>query len=185
MYTLKLKVNGQTKCMPIELTPEQEQQVTLFTSALKENANFTGWEKPEDGEYGYYEDEDGTVASIESNDENRELVDHLYDTARIYSHSMVAGEAIRIQLLLRRLRRFAATRRQKPLDMETTGGYSIMYNYSEKCLECGMTGPYLSLGEIVFETEAQAREAMVEFAEELTWYFTHLRERLWTNLEEE
>ncbi|MBO5243346.1 MAG: hypothetical protein J6B36_03860 [Muribaculaceae bacterium] len=180
MHSIKLTINGKTKYMPIQLTPEQEQMVELYTEALTTKADLTGWEKPETGEYGFYEDEDGTVTSIECNEMTQDKVDNLYNSARIYSNSGIAAHSIRIQLLLRKLRRFAATHRTKPFDPKR-GGYTIMYNYIDECIECGLTGPYLALGDIIFETEELAQEAIALYAEDLLWYFKHTRERLWTN----
>ena len=179
MHKLKLNINGQTKCMPIELTPEQEQQVELFIAAAQNTeVNYTGWEKPEIGEYAYFEDENGTVASAIYDEKNREKIDDLYDNVKCFSHPAIATHAIRVQVLLRKLRRFAAIHRTAKYDTKV-GGYTIMYNYIDGCLEIGATGAYLALGDIIFETEELAWEAINTFGSELTWYFTHTTERLW------
>jgi hypothetical protein len=39
-------------------------------------------------------------------------------------------------------------------------------------LEIGATGNWLALGDVVFDTEEIARQAMNKYAVELIWYFT-------------
>lgn len=181
MHTLKLNIDGKTKYMPIQLTPEQEQQVDLYLAATQDaKIDYTGWEKPEPGEYCYFEGEDGEVAHVLYDKENEDFVDHLYDRVKCFSHAAIAAHAIRVQVLLRQLRRFAATNRVKPYN-EKEGGYTIMYNYVDECIEIGHSGPYLALGDILFDTEELAQEAITHFREELIWYFTNTKERLWTN----
>ena len=176
---LTLNVNGKTVKIPVALT---EEQVKNFCEAVEiieeENSEKTGWEYPENGDIFYYEDALCRIQSVRVNDSSRAQLDLLYEKGNCYSNEEIANELARANALTRVLRRFAITNRKKPLDYSDMGGYTITYNYQNNCLECGVTGHWMAFGDIVFDTEETAREAMNFYAEDLIWYFTKLHDKL-------
>ena len=100
----------------------------------------------------------------------------LHDIANCFSSKGLAKDIARSNVLMRKLHRYAIEHREKPLD--ENGGYTIMYNYQDRQIEIGLSGGYLSFGDILFESEDNARDAINEFADELTWYFTEFKNRL-------
>lgn len=172
---LLLSVNGKEIKVPVKLTEDQLKE--LFGS-IEFDENMSGWEAPVEGATCYYEDELSRIQSLPVNETTKPHLDMLYDTVNCYSSEVIASNIARADALFRRIRRIAVERRTKPIDYSKFGGYTILYNFKTKCLECGMTGRAMSLGDIVFETESAAREVINEYAAELTWYFTEMKDSL-------
>lgn len=166
---LQIILHGREYDLPIELDADQINR--LISSATVED-ECTGWEKPERGEQGFYEDALGRIQTVEVDEDSQAQIDLLYQHANLYSSKTIAKNIARGDRLIRELRRFAVENRVHSIDREGKGGYTIMYNYQDKCLECGLTGNGLALGDVLFETEELAREAINKYAEELIWYFT-------------
>ena len=171
---IELIINGEKVFIPIEITDEQIQQLT---KAVEVENPPIGWEKPEIKQNCFFESKLGEVGKFEVNAANAARVDELYDNVNCYCSELIAENIVRADKLYRELRRFAITNRKSPLDMINLGGYTINYNYTENCLECGLTGSWRGFGEVLFDTEALAQEAITLFRDELLWYFTQMRER--------
>jgi hypothetical protein len=172
---LNLTVNGKELRVPVELT---ENQIRSVYNATEHNTNETGWEKPIEGQLYFYEDALCRIQSLYATDSSKIQLDMLYDKANCYSSETIANNIARGDALIRNLRRFAALHNSKPINYKDNGGYTITYNYLDNCLECGATGNWKSVGDIVFETEKIAKEAMIQFADELNWYFTEMKTTL-------
>ena len=165
---LQLVVNGRPVLIPITLTDEQMRQLIASTGI---EDILTGWEEPQIGQTGYYEDEFNNVAEFEITEETIEFANKLYDNDNFFSTRETAENTVRADNVLRRLRHYAISHRASDVSM-ADGGYTITYNYNTQCLEIGATGNWLALGDMVFDTEEIARAAMNKYAADLIWYFT-------------
>ena len=166
---LQIIVGGQEIKIPITLTQEQ---IAELSAAMSSDKPRTGWEKPQGGEPCYYEDALGRVQKFTVDELGQAQLDLLYEKANCYSSEILATNMARGDQLIRELRRFAIERRTKPLDRDR--GYTIGYNYTNKCLEVGVSGNWFAFGDVIFESEELAREAMNIYAGELIWYFTEM-----------
>ena len=165
---IQLNINGQVIYIPIELT---EEQVRALTSAVNLDDALTGWEEPQIGQMGYFEDEFNNVAEFEVDETTIDFARKLYENDNFFSTRETAENTIRADNVLRRIRHYAISHRTKDVNM-ADGGYTITYNYQNDCLEIGATGSWLAIGDMVFDTEEIARKAMNKYASELIWYFT-------------
>ena len=165
---IQLMVNGKPIYIPIQLSEEQLKQLT---EAVNLDEYLTGWEEPEIGQMGYYEDEFNDVVEFEVTEDNLEFANKLYENDNFFSTRETAENTVKADNVLRRLRHYAISHRATDTVM-ADGGYTITYNYQNQCLEIGATGQWLALGDMVFDTEEIARKAMNKYATELIWYFT-------------
>lgn len=168
---LQLMVNGRPVLIPIELS---EQQVRELTAAVNLDDILTGWEEPQMGQMGYYENEFNDVQSFEITPETIDFAHKLYENDNFFSTEETAKNTVRADNVLRRLRHYAISHRASDTTM-ADGGYTITYNYQLECLEIGATGSWLAIGDVVFDTEEIARKAMNKYASELIWYFTEAK----------
>lgn len=168
---LQLMLKGRPVLIPIEISEEQLRQIT---SAVNLDDYMTGWEEPQLGQTGYYEDRFNEVASFEVTEDSWELAQELYKNDNFFSTEETALNTVRADNVLRRLRHYAISHRTTDTTM-AEGGYTITYNYQLGSLEIGVTGNWLALGDVVFDTEDVAREAMNKYASELIWYFTEAK----------
>jgi hypothetical protein len=170
---LTLCLNGNELNIPIELSNDQIQAIceSLVTEDPK-----TGWELPADGDTFYYCDALDRVQAGVFDYESTMLVEMLSEKSNIFSSEFVASNIARANTLLRHLRKRAAAGRDAEADPHE--GYTILYNYETSCLEIGMTGGCMALGDIIFDTEERCRDAINEYASELIWYFTEKKNRL-------
>ena len=165
---LQLMINGKPVLIPIQLS---EEQIAQLLTAAKIDNTLTGWEEPALGQTGYYEDEYNNVAEFEVTEETIEFAQKLYENDNYFSTYETAQNTVRADNVCRRLRHYAISHRAPELSM-ADGGYTITYNYDQDCLEIGATGSWLGIGDVVFDTEEIARQAMRKYATELAWYFT-------------
>lgn len=165
---IQLMVNGKPIYIPIQLSEEQLKQLT---EAVNLDEYLTGWEEPQIGQMGYYEDEFNDVVEFEVTEDNLEFANKLYENDNFFSTKETAENTVKADNVLRRLRHYAISHRATDTVM-ADGGYTITYNYQNQCLEIGATGQWLALGDMVFDTEEIARKAMNKYATELIWYFT-------------
>ena len=168
---LQLMIKGRPVLIPIEISEEQLRQIT---NAVNLDDYMTGWEEPQIGQTGYYEDRFNEVASFEVTEDSWELAQKLYENDNFFSTEETALNTVRADNVLRRLRHYAVSHRATDTNM-AEGGYTITYNYQLECLEIGATGNWLALGDVVFDTEEIARKAMNKYASELIWYFTEAK----------
>lgn len=165
---LQLILNGKPVVIPIELNDEQIRQLT---SEIDLDSFLTGWEGPVLGQSGFFENEYNEVAEFEVNEDSIDFANRLYENDNFFSTRETAENTVRADNVLRRLRHYAISHRTTDTTM-ADGGYTITYNYQNECLEIGATGNWLALGDMVFDTEENARKAMNKYASELIWYFT-------------
>ena len=169
---LTVTFQGKELQLPIDLNREDFKQIYDMVQA---NIKFTGWEKPEEeGDVCFYQDALSRVQHLELNEGSKAEIDLLYEASNCYSSETLAKNICRADALFNKLRKIAISNRSKPISFTKTGGYTIVYNYSNNCLEVGMTGTYMGFGDVLFETEEAARSAINENAEELIWYFTEM-----------
>lgn len=172
---LLIQVNGKELSIPVELTEAQVRQIYL---AAESDTKMTGYEKPQNGQMYFYEDALGRIQTQEANENNSIQLQMLYEKANCFSSEKIASDSARGDLLVRKLRRAAVESRKGPIDFENGGGYTITYNYFDNCLECGITGNWAAIGDVIFETEEATQKAIAENSEELLWYFTARKDSL-------
>ena len=165
---LQLIIKGKPVLIPVELSEDQLRQIT---AAVNIDEVLTGWEEPQVGQTGYYEDEFNQVKTFEVTQDTIEFAQKLYENDNFFSTIETAETVVRADNVIRRLRHYAVGHRSNDVAM-ADGGYTITYNYQDGCLEIGATGNWLAIGDVVFDTEEIARKAMNKYAAELTWYFT-------------
>lgn len=165
---LQLMINGKPVLIPIQLSEDQLRQLT---AAVNLDELLTGWEEPELGHTGYFENEYNEVAEFEVNEETIEFAQALYKNDNYFCTRETAENTVRADNVFRKLRHYAISHRNPDRTM-ADGGYTITYNYDLNCLEIGATGNWLAIGDVVFDTEEIARQAMNKYATELIWYFT-------------
>jgi hypothetical protein len=161
-------INGKPVLIPIQLSEEQLRQIT---AAVNLDEVLTGWEEPQIGQKGFYEDEFNNVQEFDVTEETFDFAQKLYENDNFFSTRETAENTIRADNVLRRIRHYAISHRATDTNM-AEGGYTITYNYQDQCLEIGATGQWLALGDMVFDTEEIARKAMNKYATDLIWYFT-------------
>ena len=165
---IQLMVNGKPIYIPIQLS---EDQIRQLTTAVNLDDYLTGWEEPQIGQMGYYENEFNEVVGFTITEDNIDFAQRLYENDNFFSTEEAAKNTVRADNVLRRLRHYAISHRATDTNM-AEGGYTITYNYQSQALEIGATGQWLALGDMVFDTEEIARKAMNKYASELIWYFT-------------
>ena len=165
---LQLMINGKPVFIPIQLSEEQLRQLS---AAVNLDEILSGWEEPQLGQTGYYENALKEVQSFEITEETIDFAEELYNSDNFFSTEETAKNTVRADNVLRKLRHYAISHRATDTNM-AEGGYTITYNYQLECLEIGATGNWLALGDVVFDTEEIARQAMNKYAVELIWYFT-------------
>lgn len=170
---LQIVIQGREINIPIQLTAVQLNDIAL---AMQSDNPLNGWEKPKSGSPCYYEDALGRVQKIIVGDASQAQVDFLYSKANCFSSEILANNMARGDQLIRQLRRFAIDHRTKPLDRDK--GYTIGYNYIDKCLEVGVSGNWIAFGDVIFESEELAREAIDTYYADLIWYFTEMKDTL-------
>lgn len=165
---LQLTVKGRPVLIPVHIS---EQQLKELTASMDIEDITSGWEEPQIGQTGYYENEFNDVQSFEITEETLDFAQKLYENDNFFSTKEAAENTVRADNVLRRLRHYAISHRATDQTM-ADGGYTITYNYQDHCLEIGATGQWLALGDMVFDTEEIARKAMNKYATDLIWYFT-------------
>ena len=165
---IQLVINGTQVMIPIELTDDQVHQLMVAAGV---DGDLTGWDEPRIGQKGYYEDKFNQVAEFDITEDTIDFARDLYENDNFFSTYEVAKNTIRADNVCRRLRHYAINHRAPELSM-ADGGYTITYNYDTSSLEIGATGSWLGIGDVVFDTEDIARQAMRKYATELAWYFT-------------
>jgi hypothetical protein len=161
-------IKGKPVLIPIQLS---EEQIRQLTAAVNLDELLTGWEEPQIGQMGFYEDEFNNVQEFEVTESTLDFARKLYDNDNFFSTRETAENTVRADNVLRRIRHYAISHRTSDTSM-ADGGYTITYNYEQNCLEIGATGQWLALGDMVFDTEEIARKAMNKYAGDLIWYFT-------------
>jgi hypothetical protein len=161
-------IKGKPVLIPIQLS---EEQIRQLTAAVNLDELLTGWEEPQIGQMGFYEDEFNNVQEFEVTESTLDFAQKLYNNDNFFSTRETAENTVRADNVLRRIRHYAISHRTSDTSM-ADGGYTITYNYDLGCLEIGATGNWLALGDMVFDTEEIARKAMNKYATDLIWYFT-------------
>jgi hypothetical protein len=161
-------IKGKPVLIPIQLS---EEQIRQLTAAVNLDELLTGWEEPQIGQMGFYEDEFNNVQEFEVTESTLDFAQKLYDNDNFFSTRETAENTVRADNVLRRIRHYAISHRTSDTSM-ADGGYTITYNYDLGCLEIGATGNWLAIGDMVFDTEEIARKAMNKYATDLIWYFT-------------
>lgn len=152
-------VNGVTVDIPVDDKVIQE--------ALKKKKK-TGYERVNKGETYYASLTWDQLTAVEDFGAKRDS--KFYDYANYYSDVDVAENNVRADRLMRQLRRFAAEH-DGAVAPYANYGFVIFWNRVTCALDCGHDVSSTT-GVMRFKTRAAAQLAILEFKDELEWYFT-------------
>ena len=157
----------------------KEIEVLISEETLEQLANkrTTGYERVRYGST-YYTDSCGVVKTFEECTEYSD--EEVYESGNYYSDPDVAANNIRVDNLMRKLRRFAVENRKDNINWENRGQdkYYLGYEYSNKKIYIGSIQSFRDFGQIYFDTKETAQLAIEIFKDELLWYFTEYRDSL-------
>ena len=159
------------------LINEKEIEVEISEKELKKLKKRTGYERVEDGESYYTEQPISTdFADLE---EYCHIDDRNYDEANYFNDKKLRNDCKRVDILRRKLRRFAVEHREKKLEWDNikTAKYLIAYDHFMGRLEIRYADCTENLGQY-FDSEETAELAIETFREELEWYFTEFKDSL-------
>lgn len=155
-------------------------QIEIDEADLKamQNKKKTGYERVGDLKKYYWIDGDGLIHMSYNN--NTTSDDFCYNVANYYSSKDIAQNNARADQLMRQLRRFAVENRKEKLDWKTRdcNKYSIYYSYPGEMLYVDCSVDCKEFGQIYFDSEELAKQAIEEFKDELIWYFTEYKNSL-------
>ena len=171
---MKAKLIVNNKEFEIEIAENELKKL----EATKLEQKKTGYERKRGNVYWYanYKDKlewDSEYCSLED--------DEIYATGNYYSSKEIAENNVRADRLMRQLRRFAVTHREREL---IWGSYDtvflIYYDYdSNKLKWCDTDSTTKDLGLIYFDSSQTAEDAIDAFRDELIWYFTEYRDSVY------
>ena len=95
----------------------------------------------------------------------------LYAAGNYYNDLVYAEKMAFEESLIRRLRRFAAQKAAHNVERTGDRKYLICWDYKTHKFDVGAVVGMNAVGEVLFDTEAAAREAIIMFEEELLLYF--------------
>lgn len=138
----------------------------------------TGYERVRYGST-YYTENCGTAVACTEYTEYSKSCENAYESGNYYSHPKVAANNTRADNLMRQLRRFAVENRKVDIDWtnENQYKYYLYYDYLEEEFFISANS-WRGFGQIYFDTEEIAQQAIKIFKDELLWYFTEYRDSL-------
>ena len=165
---MKVTLTHDGKSVELDLTTEQ-----MAALGLKEEKKNTGYEK---GTIYCYVTSDNHVVCIPDSGSTMDLKH--YNNANYYTLRSIAEANARADLLMRRLRRFAAenggipsVEDWKPSQLDVRK-FEINYDYNIKELEVYVMCTTRVIGSVYFNTREACEKAIELYRDELTWYFT-------------
>lgn len=141
-----------------------------------ENNSKTGYE--------HLTSKDGYYAVSKTNNIDRELNNsdaynaHLYNIANYYSEYIIAKNNARADKLLCQLRRFAAIHNETKItrsNVRLNGAWTIKYGEAGVCAKFVVSTYF---GDVYFDSEITAQNAINAYYDELIWYFNEYEDRL-------
>lgn len=166
----KLLIDGKE----IEINISEEEYRKLQSPKEKK----TGYERVEVGEEFYYV---SASSKVELGDDDYVSIDNeYYDIGNYYSSKIVAKNNARAEKLMRQLRRFAVEHRDSKIDWNDhmSMKFYIVYNPANSDLRVGQGCMLCYFGDIYFDSEIIAQDAINKFHDELIWYFTEYKDSL-------
>lgn len=167
MKNAKLIIDG--KEIEVLISEETLEQLT--------NKRTTGYERVRSGST-YYTDSCGVVKTFEECTEYSD--EEVYESGNYYSDPDVAANNIRADNLMRKLRRFAVENKKDDINWtnENQNKYYLSYDYLDEEFFIDDISYSRDFGQIYFDTEEIAQQAVEKFKDELLWYFTEYRDSL-------
>ncbi|HAU87644.1 MAG TPA: hypothetical protein DCW90_19775 [Lachnospiraceae bacterium] len=141
------------------------------------NSKNTGYERGREGEQYFFES--NCYPTLEMYYDWREKMDNrVFNNAGYYTDEKLAMANIRADRLLRQLRRFSAMHRQNKIDWADCNSFkfSIGFDYEYQDLQVNRWSQCRYFGEVYFDTMELAEQAMVNFRDDLMWYFTEYKD---------
>ena len=166
----KLIIDGKE----IEIEISEEEYKKLQSAEEKK----TGYERVSKSDIYFYTYPNGCVET--ACEDCYDIDDECYESANYYSDKTVAENNTRADNLMRQLRRFAVEHRECGVNFNyiNTKKYYIYYDYGDDELRVSLGFCAKSFGAIYFDSEEIANTAIVEFYDELIWYFTEYKDSL-------
>lgn len=143
------------------------------------NKRTTGYERVRFGST-YYTDSSGKVITFKESTKDAFFDERVYRTGNYYSDPNVATNNIRADNLMRQLRRLSVENRKTDIDWTNARQhkYYLYYDYLNKEIYVVSASSWREFGQIYFDTEEMAQQAVETFKDELLWYFTEYRDSL-------
>ena len=170
---MKAKLLLEGKEFDIEIQdPEMIEMLTKQSQAHK-----TGYEKVKEGDCYYVDD---SIEGVEVIIEECDTTDRkLYDVANYYTDMTLAEDNARADMLMRRLRRFAAEENKRCADWDSDSYKRVIYyNHNSKNLSYYSFTTTHTFGAIAFDSDEGVKKAMEIYRDELIWYFTEYKSSL-------
>ena len=108
---LTVKINGRDIIVPVNLTQEDLRKILLG----EDESGLTGWEAPQIGQMGYYENEFNQVVGFEVTEDTLDFANDLYENDNFFSTEETAKNTIRADNVLRRLLQATGALPLKPI----------------------------------------------------------------------
>ena len=169
---MKAKLIIEDKEIEVEISEEEYKK--LQSSEEKK----TGYERVSESDIYFYTYPSGCVET--TCETCYDIDDECYESANYYSDKTVAENNTRADKLMRQLRRFAVEHRECEVNFNdtNTGKYYVYYDYKNDELGVSLVFFSKSFGAIYFDSEEAVNAAVVEFHDELIWYFTEYKDSL-------
>lgn len=106
---LLVNYNGRDMIFTVDLT---EEQIEKLRAAMNVSPDNDGWQEPQVGGMGFYEDEFNQVVGFEITEDTLEFAKELYENDNFFSTEETAKNTVRADNILRRLRHYAITHRK-------------------------------------------------------------------------
>lgn len=164
----KVIINNQE--IEIEINEEQLEQLKIKKK--------TGYERVEQDEEYYYDN--GTKDGDSYHEDFDCCDDRYYESANYYNNKQLMLNNLRVDRLMRQLRRFAVENRKEKLDWNSNSQekIGIHMDYDKKDIVINFSWQCRQPGAIYFDSQAIANAAIVKFKDELIWYFTEYKDSL-------
>lgn len=172
---MKVTLTHGEKSVELDLTAEQ-----LASLGLKEEKKRTGYERAY--QHSTYYTLDSIGKRINLREEYLPIDENIYDSANYYSDKTIAENNIRADRLMRKLRRYAAEH-GGICNKEDWEGFEdkfyIGFGYLCDGIDVHRIKKARDFANIYFRDEQACKDAIKEFRNELTWYFTEYQAMLY------
>lgn len=169
---MKAKLIIEDKEIEVEISEEE------YKKLQPPEEKKTGYERVAESDTYFYTYPSGCVET--TCETCYDIDDECYESANYYSDKTVAENNTRADRLMRQLRRFSVEHRECGVDFNNmnTKKHYIYYDYEDNTLGATFTLCAKVFGTIHFDSRETAQAAIVEFHDELIWYFTEYKDSL-------
>lgn len=172
---MKIEITANGKTIQTEINEEQAKILGLTIDKPK-----TGYERVEKGSTYFFND---GLSDMNRTKEEKDIEDQdYYNGGNYYNNKTIAKNNARADRLLCCLRQWQALY-DRPITSkdwkdDNVFKYSVDYDYFNNMVFVTYTTRYRCLNNVYFTSEEKAQEAIMQFKDELEWYFTEYVQRL-------